>query len=824
MKSYLSLAWKELKAQRVTAILILIAVILSSLMTTVIGQSIGILQAMRVQQAERLNGSRYATFHQLTQQQAQALHDDPRLTDVGDVLYLGSMGLGISSLKLSLREYHDDALAMYPSIGKVKEGRLPEAASEVALPEDALQYLDKNAAVDDTIRLTLTVSTMDGLLPEVEYTADFTLTGILESSYLGYSSGTVQGIVGKGSAEVLLPAAYRLISTDFKTQSKQDFQRIVRELAETLQVDAVFVQYNPVLLNALGIAYDADEDSDTGSGFPFMAAACVLVGVLVLLAAGLVIYNILKISISKRVREYGTLRAIGAQRGQVYRLVSVQLLLLCGIGIPVGLLLGVLSAKGVLIAATGALNPDIFMANSAQELNSAISGAAEVKPIMLLISVAVTLAFAMLAAFPAARYAARVSPTVAMSGQAVKIKRRVRKPHTIRHFEAWYARLNLKRGCGRTVITILSLVMSITVFVALQSFTGLLDASSAVQDMYTGDYALTNEDAGISAEGVEKLRANDAVAQLSTTRLSVFMPDQTLPFDTNLSLQGHETLQLASVDEAQLSRFAPTLSAQDKQALLDGTGCLVKNPIALSYGGETVQQTSLAVGDVVKLGDKELRVAALLDSPVTIGSSGFTNGVQILVSDVMYCELTGSDYYAEVCPTLKKDADTAAFETWLDGWCGKNPGTQWLSYRQSSQEMAESFAQIKMLCWVLIALIGVIGVLNIINTVYSNIHTRIGEIGMQRAIGMSAASLYKAFLWEGAYYGIFASVIGAVLGYVCCIFVGAAQTDTLQLVAVPVAAILEAAAVSVAACLAATAIPLRTISRMSIVDSIETGE
>ena len=824
MKSYLSLAWKELKAQRVTAILILIAVILSSLMTTVIGQSIGILQAMRVQQAERLNGSRYATFHQLTQQQAQALHDDPRLTDVGDVLYLGSMGLGISSLKLSLREYHDDALAMYPSIGKVKEGRLPEAASEVALPEDALQYLDKNAAVDDTIRLTLTVSTMDGLLPEVEYTADFTLTGILESSYLGYSSGTVQGIVGKGSAEVLLPAAYRLISTDFKTQSKQDFQRIVRELAETLQVDAVFVQYNPVLLNALGIAYDADEDSDTGSGFPFMAAAFVLVGVLVLLAAGLVIYNILKISISKRVREYGTLRAIGAQRGQVYRLVSVQLLLLCGIGIPVGLLLGVLSAKGVLIAATGALNPDIFMANSAQELNSAISGAAEVKPIMLLISVAVTLAFAMLAAFPAARYAARVSPTVAMSGQAVKIKRRVRKPHTIRHFEAWYARLNLKRGCGRTVITILSLVMSITVFVALQSFTGLLDASSAVQDMYTGDYALTNEDAGISAEGVEKLRANDAVAQLSTTRLSVFMPDQTLPFDTNLSLQGHETLQLASVDEAQLSRFAPTLSAQDKQALLDGTGCLVKNPIALSYGGETVQQTSLAVGDVVKLGDKELRVAALLDSPVTIGSSGFTNGVQILVSDALYCELTGSDRYVEVCPTLKKDADTTAFEAWLDSWCGDDPGTQWLSYRQSSQEMAESFAQIKMLCWVLIALIGVIGVLNIINTVYSNIHTRIGEIGMQRAIGMSAASLYKTFLWEGAYYGIFASVIGAVLGYVCCIFVGAAQTDTLQLVAVPVAAILEAAAVSVAACLAATAIPLRTISRMSIVDSIETGE
>ena len=135
--------------------------------------------------------------------------------------------------------------------------------------------------------------------------------------------------------------------------------------------------------------------------------------------------------------------------------------------------------------------------------------------------------------------------------------------------------------------------------------------------------------------------------------------------------------------------------------------------------------------------------------------------------------------------------------------------------------MIESFEQIKMLCWVLIIFIGIIGILNIINTVYSNIHTRVGEIGMQRAIGMSAASLYKTFLWEG---GIIASVIGAVFGYVCCIFVGAAQTDALQLVAVPVMAIVEAAIISIVACLLATAIPLRSIARMSIVDSIETVE
>ena len=826
MKSYLTLAWKELKAQKITAVLILVAVIMSTIMTTAVGQSIGILQSMRIEQAAGLNGNRYATFHQLNKEQTQKLHEDERLYEVGDIIFIGSKPLGNSSLSLYLREYHDNALSMYPAIGNVKEGRLPEEANEIALSEDTIQYLGLDAALGNTISLDLRTSVMDGSLPELKYSADFVLTGILEGSYIGYASGTVEGIVGNKTAEKLLPEEYLLYSTDFKTYDKQNFQSIIYDLAAELNVNERYIQYNWILLDAIGISYDEAADSDTGIGFSFMTAACVLVGVLVLLAAGLVIYNILEISITKRMKAYGTLRAIGAERGQIYRLVSLQLLILCGAGIPLGLLLGTLSAKGVLIAATGILNPDLFMANSISELNAAISTASTVKLPMLLVSVAVTLLFAMLAAFPAARYASHVSPTVAMSGQAVKIKRRGKRNRKIHNFEAYYARLNLKRGYGRTIVTILSLVMSITVFVALQSFTGLLDASSSVQDMYFSDYAVTNETVGIPAESVKALAENDAVESVSATRLSVFMPSagDVLPFETDLSVQSHETLQLVNVDEARLQIYAPNLSDQDKQALKDGTGCLVKNPIAISYGDTTVQRTNLAVGDTIQLGDRTLRVLGLTDTAITINNDGFTNGVQLIVNDEIYCSLLESDSYSEVYPTLQDPANTDTFESWLDNWCSENPGTHWLSYLQSSNEMMESFEQIKMLCWVLIVFIGIIGILNIINTVYSNIHTRVGEIGMQRAIGMSAASLYKTFLWEGAYYGIFASVIGAVFGYICCIFVGAAQTDALQFVAVPVAAIVEAAIISIAACLLATAIPLHSIAKMNIVDSIETVE
>lgn len=264
MKSYLALAWKELKAQKITAVLILIAVITSTIMTTVIGQSIGILQSMRVQQAAGLNGNRYVTFHQLGREQTQKLHEDDRLYDVGDIIFVGSTTLGNSSLTLYLREYHDNALAMYPAISEIKEGRLPKKANEVALSEDALHDLGLDAAIGDTISLDLSVYVMDGSLPEVEYVADFTLTGILENSYLGYATGTVVGIVGNGTAESVLPDEYLLYSTDFKTHSKQDFQSIVCDLAAKLQEDDRYIQYNWVLLHALGIAYDADEDTRVG--------------------------------------------------------------------------------------------------------------------------------------------------------------------------------------------------------------------------------------------------------------------------------------------------------------------------------------------------------------------------------------------------------------------------------------------------------------------------------------------------------------------------------------------------------------------------------
>ena len=825
MKRYYQLSWKELKAQRTTSILILAAVILSTLMTTVAGRSIGILNTMRMQQAAGLNGHRHMTFHQLTQPQKELLYGDSRMEYAGSFLTLGSTRLGSSGMKLFLREYQDDDLAqVYPEQYVLKEGNLPRTASEIALPQDALDFLGFTGGVGDRISLDLSISLMKDTQPPYEYRAEFVLSGILESNYLAYSSGTISGVAGPGSAQSLLPERYRLFSTDFRLHSLDHFQETADSLAQWLQIGEEYVQYNWIYLNALGVEY-AGATEEPG-GFSFLTVSCILVGLLVLAAAGLVIYNILKIAVSKRTAEYGTLRALGARQGQLYGLVSLQLLILCGMGIPIGALGGMAASRSILSAAMNFLSPSAFQVSSMDDLQAQLGSSGTGGFLPILLSALVTLLFVFLAAMPAARYAARVSPTVAMRGSVLKINRRSRKTRNIRRFEPFYARLNLKRNPARTAITILSLVMSITVFVALQSFSSLLDSSQDVKALHLGDYSLTNEVTGFSPETLEETRAFPEVESLSFSRLTVYTQDEQgkLPISVDFQLNPAETFQIASVNDERFQSYAPELTGEQLEDILEGRSCLVKNPMAIAFGDTVYEHTQFAAGDTITIGGRELKVAAVTDGPVSIGSNGFTNGVQVIVADNVYTELTGSDCYQELYPILGQNENAEDFEPKLDDLSRRTPGSSWLSYRNTDKQLEESFSQIRMLCWGLILFIGLIGILNIINTVTTNIHTRMAEIGMQRAIGMSAGSLYRTFLWEAAYYGLIASVLGAAAGTLCTAFIQAAVSGGFSFPTIPFLAILEASVLSILACLAAAALPLKQIARMNIVDSIETVE
>lgn len=829
MKRYSALAWRELLAQRVTSVLILLAIVLSTMMTAVIGQSAGVLSAMRQQQAIAIGGDRHAGLVQMDREQLAALQSDPRLSFVGSYVVLGSMRLD-NTLLLGLSEFQEDVKAVYPSISAIKEGRLPQAPMEIALPEDVLEYLGFSGRLGETLSLPLSKALRHGVMTQShDFTADLTLVGITRSNYMSYAAGVVNGIVGPGTAEALLPEEYFYYNVDIKVADKGAFQSTMDSLVSALNIPQLDTTYNIPYLDALGIRYDskaADVMDASDEGFSYLLAAGILVGVLLLLAAGLVIYNILKIAVSRRMTQYGILRAMGAEKGQLYFLVIAQILSLCALGIPLGLLLGSLSAKGILTAATGLLSPEVFLARDAGELDRLIAENSGGKGLFLLASAAITLLFALAAALPAARYAARVAPTVAISGTQVKIRRRNRKEKRIRNFEAFYARLNLRRSRGRTAITVLSLVMSVTVFIALQSAVGLLDASGGGVAEHYGDYSITNEAVGFSPQEYQALESDPQVAELTAMQFSLYEQGADGCLDGinfGLSLQPAETFQVVGLNDSYWDKVFSRLPLELLEKLKAGEGCMVRNPIPLNFQGQDIPRTNIPVGETITVADRKLEVLYTLDgydSYLSVGNNGFVNGVQVIVNEELYTALTGKSAYHELLPALVEGVDREDFDAVVEALARRTPGTLWLSYEDTDRQLAESFAQIRLLAWGLILFVALIGLLNIINTVYTSIHTRVAEIGMQRAIGMSAGSLYRVFLWEGAYYGMIASVIGGIAGYLCTIFVEAATTDTLRLVAVPVVPTLEASGLAIAACLLATCVPLRKIRRMSIVGAI----
>lgn len=296
-----------------------------------------------------------------------------------------------------------------------------------------------------------------------------------------------------------------------------------------------------------------------------------------------------------------------------------------------------------------------------------------------------------------------------------------------------------------------------------------------------------------------------------------------LPIESDFKLNPTETLQIIGVDAERLKMLMPSLTDMDMQELELGKACLIKNPVVISYDGADMETTSFLEGDVISIRNTELKVLGNCDF-VTFNNEGFVNGIQVIVFDKIYDYLTGKTSYSELYPVLENKKNIDEIEHNIENICNEIAGSHWLSFQNTNQQLEESYQQIKLLAWGVILFIGLIGLLNIINTIYTTLHTRINEIGIQRAIGMSKKSLYKTFLWEGVYYGIIAVIFGTITGYVCTIFVEAAITEQIQLVAFPVISAAQAAMATVLSCFITTCLPLRQIAKMSIINSIETIE
>ncbi len=159
-----------------------------------------------------------------------------------------------------------------------------------------------------------------------------------------------------------------------------------------------------VAANVAGNGFRSGFESDESQrAFAFMfdsfEVSLNVVGVVILAAAGFVIFNAFAMSVTKRRRQIGALRSLGMTRRQVMRLVLVEALLTGGLGALLGLVVGPLLGDGVLALVRSA---------------GFETGAGRVSLANVVLAVALALGLSLLSVSMPARRATRISPLVAL--------------------------------------------------------------------------------------------------------------------------------------------------------------------------------------------------------------------------------------------------------------------------------------------------------------------------------------------------------------------------------------------------------------------------
>ncbi|MBO4418579.1 MAG: FtsX-like permease family protein [Oscillospiraceae bacterium] len=195
---------------------------------------------------------------------------------------------------------------------------------------------------------------------------------------------------------------------------------------------------------------------------------------LIFLGSVALIYNSFSISVSERTKQFGLLKSIGSTNRQIRRTVLTEAILLCVVGIPLGLLVG-----------CGGIGLTLRFLRPAFDSIVQLDGAKGI-PIKLvlhapslLLAAGIGLFTALVSAWIPARRATRLSPITAIR-QSTDVKVRSREvrvsPLTgkLFGFPGTLAAKNFKRSRKQYRSTVVSLFMSIVLFVSAFCFADYL--------------------------------------------------------------------------------------------------------------------------------------------------------------------------------------------------------------------------------------------------------------------------------------------------------------------------------------------------------------
>ncbi len=793
---------KNLTLNKKRTIVTIIGIMLSTALIVCVSGLVGSFQKTLVNEAINSNGNYHALIKDMKKEDIENLKNNRNIKNLYAMSTLGYAKIDSNNEYkpfLFIKSY--DELALKNMGIKLTSGRLPTNEHEILINNQVLTDAGLDLKLNDTITLDIGKRyIIDGgkkfyLNQNNPYSKPENQTTEFDEAENTYEkeefeSGmtktyTIVGFIKRPNyfLESYSSPGYTCITYMNEKTEESDMAILYKNpknySSKTKEiVDKKYdYDYNSELLRWLGV-------TDSMAMGALRAVEGIVIGIIII-SSVFVIRNSFAISITEKKKAYGMFKSVGATSKQIKKNVLYEGLILGIFAIPIGIVAGTLAT--FLLCVTLNLILSDILEEIKFAFNIPITG--------ILLSTALASLTIYLSVIFTAKKAGKISPINAIRGNDdIKIKNKKLKTPKIIHkiFKTGgvIAYKNLKRNKKKYRTTVISIVVSVFVFISLSSF---IDMTFKAAGMYYKDLSYNLEispNVDLEAEEQEELLTQVSKDSL-ITRFSIqkqahftFKSEEYLSdFGKNIKeVYQYEDNDLApniiSVGQEEFNRLLEAnhlnvAENQDKGLLLDEYQDYINEKL---HSGDLydIKNKTKITGQVHEYNSKDgkienqkeisIEIINITKKPMGLENIYYAGGY-LVVSDDYF----NKNFTSQYTRMFVKSEDAKKLEKNIEEMTKENTVFKKLSVYNLEEQIKQEKSMILIISIFLygfITVITLIGITNIFNTITTNMNLRSKEFAMLKSIGMTKKEFNKMIRLESIFYGSKALFFGIPLGLI----------------------------------------------------------
>lgn len=467
---------QSLKKNPTRTVVTVIGIVLSAAMICAVTTFTSSMQRFAYNNAVYSNGDWHASALDVTAEEWRTFAANDRVESAvwGEKLGYALLEGGINEYKpyLCLMGVSENFFTQMPV--HLTAGRLPQTPDEVLLPSHVATNGGVRKAVGDTLTLTPGERIYDGVTLTQQNPFIAAEEGAAGETFVAGEDSrtvTVVGFYERPSFEDYSAAGYTVLtvgcgewqdSTVLDVYYKLTDPKTVYDFTKTLKFSG---EVNSDVLMYTGIS--------RYSGFStVLYSLAIIVILLIMFGSVSLIYNAFSISVAERTRQFGLLSSIGATKKQLRSTVLFEAAAVGAVGIPLGIGCGV-GGMAVTLALIG---------NKFRSLGFAVPMTMHVSVVSLVTAALVAMLTVLISAWIPAKRATKVTAVEAIrQNRDIVEKRRTRETSKliVKLFglSGVLAAKYFRRSRKKYRATVVSLFMSVVLFISASSFCSYLTAS-----------------------------------------------------------------------------------------------------------------------------------------------------------------------------------------------------------------------------------------------------------------------------------------------------------------------------------------------------------